>query len=96
MYKGLQKRMGERKRLAVMISKYGINDTKTIKQSEKLDKLIVDYLKRPSLMSFESSCFSSKTLYCFQRGIFRILTIINLYYIVHYSSNALLLRWGVL
>ena len=46
MYKGLQKRMeAERKRLAVMISKYGINDTKTIKQSEKLDKLIVDYLK---------------------------------------------------
>lgn len=46
MYQELRVRMEkERKLLALMIRRYGICHEKTIKQSEMLDKLIVDYLK---------------------------------------------------
>lgn len=46
MYEELQQKVErERQRLAAIINRFGINHNQTIKQSEKLDKLIVDYLR---------------------------------------------------
>lgn len=45
MNNNLQCLEAERLRLLSLVHKYGINNNKTIKQSEILDRLIVDYQK---------------------------------------------------